>query len=262
MLSNHYHIQDPVDGFPRTEEPSERCMEPLFAHPSPTFIASLDPILLDTIFSSLDMQLPTDLPGIDPALDASSSASPVSVIYDGDAYFDLETGLWVPTQPTSSPVEAFLPSPVEPFLSTPEEMVLFAAFQNSSPANFPLEFHSPASPPPLSTPTSQGPSSRTTSPGFSPMPAAPNAFPCPHPGCSRSFDTASDLQKHRRAHNKRFLCRTCGKAHTDQRGLDRHMESRHRVLTAKSETRKCRVCDRVGRGDNIKRHEKGQHGLQ
>ena len=262
MLSNHYHIQDPVDGFSRPEEPSEWCMEPLFPHPSPTFIASLDPILLDTIFPPLDMQLPTDLNSIDPAPDASSSASPVSVIYDGDAYFDLETGLWVPTQPTSSPVEAFLPSPVEPFLSTPGEMALFATFQNSSPANFPLEYHFPPSPPPLSTPTSQGPSSRTASPDSS-NPATPSAaLPCPDAGCSRSFGTASDLQKHRRAHNKRFLCRICGKAHTDQRGLDRHMESRHRVLTAKSETRKCRVCDRVGRGDNIKRHEKGQHGLR
>jgi hypothetical protein len=254
MSSNHYHIQDPVDGFSRTEEPSEWCMEPLFPHPSPTFIASLDPILLDTIFSSLDLQLPTDLTGIDPAPDASSSASPVSVIYDGDAYFDLETGLWVPTQPTSSPVEAFLPSSVESFLSTPEEMALLTAFENTSPPNFPLEYHSPPSPPPLST---------TTSPGSSYVPATPSAaLPCPDPGCSRSFGTAADLQKHRRAHNKRFLCRICGKAHTDQRGLDRHMESRHKVSTAKSETRKCRVCDRVGRGDNIKRHEKTQHGLQ
>lgn len=269
MLSNYHQIHDPIDGFSRTEEPSERCMEPLFPQPSPTFLASLDPMLLDAIFSSLDMPLPTDLAGIDPAPEASSSASPVSVIYDGDAYFDLETGLWVPTQPTSSPVEAFLPSPVEPFLcspvdsflSSPEEMALFTAFQNSSPASFPLEYHSPPSPPPLSTPTGQGPSSRTTSPGSSSTPATPNALPCPEPGCPRSFGTTSDLQKHRRAHNKRFLCRICGKAHTDQRGLDRHMESRHKVQTAKSETRKCRVCDRVGRGDNIRRHEKGQHGL-
>lgn len=271
MSSNYHQIHDPVDGFSPAEEPSERCMEPPFREPSPTFFASLDPTLIDAIFSSLlDMPLPIDLAGIDPIPEASSSASPVSVIYDGDAYFDLQTGLWVPTQPTSSPVEARLPSPVEPFLSFPEDMALLAAFQTPSPNNYPLEYHSPPSPLPLSTPTSQGPSSRTTSqgpssrttsPSSTSTPAIPNGLPCPEPACPRSFGTASDLQKHRRAHNKRFLCRICGKAHTDQRGLDRHMESRHKVLSAKSETRKCRVCDRVGRGDNIRRHEKGQHGL-
>jgi hypothetical protein len=131
------------------------------------------------------------------APDASSSTSPVSGIYDGDAYFDLETGFWVPTQPTSS------------------------------------------------------------------VPATPSAaLPCPDPGCSRSFRTASDLQKHRRAHSKRFHCRICDEAYMNQRGLDRHMVSRHGVWTAKSETQKCRVCDRVGRRDNIRRHEKTQHGLQ
>jgi len=255
MSSNHYHTQDPVDGFSRTEEPSERCMEPPFPHHSPTFIASLDPMLLDDLFNPLEMQLPTDLACIDPASDVSSTGSPVSsVIYDGDAYFDLQTGLWVPTQPAFSPIEPFLPSPVEPFLAYPEMAIPTA----DSPHGY---YNPPASPPPLSTSNSQGPSSRTTSPGSSSMPATPKALPCPDPGCSRSFDTTTDLQKHRRAHNKRFLCRLCGKAHTDQRGLDRHLESQHKVASAKSETRKCRVCPRVGRGDNIRRHEKGQHGL-
>ncbi|KAK1827476.1 hypothetical protein QBC39DRAFT_175323 [Podospora conica] len=255
MSSNQYHIQDPIDGFSPVEEPSERCMEPPFPHTSPTFIAPLDPVLFDIIFSPLDMQLPTV-----PALDASSSASPVSVIYDGDAYFDLETGLWVPSQPNPnpSPVELFLPSPAESFLASPEP-AMFPAFHNSPPAAFPLEYHL-SSPPALSTANSQSPSSTATSPGSCSTP--PNSLACPDPSCSRGFSTASDLQKHRRAHNKRFLCTVCGKAHTDQRGLDRHMESRHKVLTAKSETRKCRVCDRVGRGDNIKRHEKSQHGLR
>lgn len=270
MSPNYHQIHDPIDGFSPAEEPSERCMEPPFPPPSSTFIEPLDPMLLDAIFSSLlDTPLPIDLAGIDRAPEASLSASPVSAIYDGDAYFDLETGLWVPTQPTPSPVEAFLPSPVEPYMPSPvepfipfpEDMALFAAFQTPSPNDYPLEYHSPPSPPPLSTPTSQGPSSRTTTPSSTSTPATSNALPCPEPGCPRYFGTASDLQKHRRAHNKRFLCRICGKAHTDQRGLDRHMESRHKVLSAKSETRKCRVCDRVGRGDNIRRHEKGQHGL-
>lgn len=255
MSSNHYHIQDPDDGFFPREEPSERCMEPPFPPLSPTFIAPFDPMILDDIFPPLEMQLPTDLAGIDPAPDMSSSASPVSsVIYDGDSCFDLQTGLWAPTQPNFPSVEPFFPSPVESSLAYPEIAIPTADSTHG--------YNPPTSPPSLSTNNSQGPSSRTTTPGFSSMPATPKALPCPVPGCPRSFDTNTDLQKHRRAHNKRFHCQRCGKAHSDQRGLDRHMESRHKVASAKSEKRKCRVCGRVGRGDNIKRHEKGQHGLE
>ena len=241
MSSNHLHIQGLDDSFFRTEELSERCMDPYYPPSSPAFIASLDQIDfndLDINFFSLptitpDMQLPADPTGLIPAWEPPSNPPPVPPLVDGDAYFDIVTGTWVSTQLIPSPLPEI--SPLDPWHSS------------------------------IPSPPSFGHnSSQDTSPCSSPH--TPSPHECPKPGCSASFDSPTDLMRHRRAHNKRFACRLCNKAHADQRALNRHLWTRHKEVAAatgaKSEKAQCRVCGKLGRADNMRRHERTQHGIQ
>lgn len=98
--------------------------------------------------------------------------------------------------------------------------------------------------------------------------AAPNASPvffCPDPSCFVTFTNPAALKKHERKHKQQFHCPLCRKGHLDKRAVDRHLWTRHeeyaRKHDIKSERIRCRECDYESRSDNVRRHEKSQHGL-
>jgi len=96
-------------------------------------------------------------------------------------------------------------------------------------------------------------------------PSSPQTFLCSDPTCFEFFTRHADLKRHERKHRQNFRCELCGKAHTDRRALNRHLESKHGEYAiqkgVKSEKIRCRMCDYVSRADNVRRHEKSQHNL-
>ncbi|KAK4443508.1 hypothetical protein QBC34DRAFT_310885 [Podospora aff. communis PSN243] len=94
-------------------------------------------------------------------------------------------------------------------------------------------------------------------------PSSPQTFLCSDPNCFEVFTRAADLKRHERKHRQNFRCELCGKAHTDRRALNRHLESKHGEYAIqqgiKSEKIRCRMCDYVSRADNVRRHERSQH---
>jgi len=116
-------------------------------------------------------------------------------------------------------------------------------------------------------------------------PPTPQAFFCPDATCFEQFTRATDLKyatpslspspensgltmtpprRHERKHRQNFRCELCGKAHADRRALNRHLESKHEEYAlrngVKSEKIRCRFCEYVSRADNVRRHERSQHG--
>ena len=113
-------------------------------------------------------------------------------------------------------------------------------------------------------------------------PPSPQTFLCSDPTCFEFFTRPADLKyddppsssksqvltkppsrRHERKHRQNFRCELCGKAHTDRRALNRHLESKHEEYAIqqgiKSEKVRCRMCDYVSRADNVRRHERSQH---
>lgn len=94
-------------------------------------------------------------------------------------------------------------------------------------------------------------------------PSSPETFLCSDPTCFEFFTRPADLKRHERKHRQNFRCELCGKAHTDRRALNRHLESKHEEYAIqqgiKSEKVRCRMCDYVSRADNVRRHERSQH---
>ncbi|KAK0707803.1 hypothetical protein B0H67DRAFT_322718 [Lasiosphaeris hirsuta] len=97
------------------------------------------------------------------------------------------------------------------------------------------------------------------------IPTMPELLFCPDPSCFETFTKTGELKKHERKHKQPFRCALCGKGHLDKRALDRHLWSRHKEYAkktgAKSERIRCRKCDYESRADNVRRHERSQHGL-
>uniref|UniRef100_H3APF7 Zinc finger protein 384 n=1 Tax=Latimeria chalumnae TaxID=7897 RepID=H3APF7_LATCH len=69
-------------------------------------------------------------------------------------------------------------------------------------------------------------------------------YKCAHPGCEKAFTQLSNLQSHRRQHNKDkpFKCHNCHRAYTDASSLEVHL-STHTVKHAKVYT--CSICSRA-----------------
>uniref|UniRef100_A0A3Q2T580 Zinc finger protein 384 a n=1 Tax=Fundulus heteroclitus TaxID=8078 RepID=A0A3Q2T580_FUNHE len=68
-------------------------------------------------------------------------------------------------------------------------------------------------------------------------------FCCNHPGCEKAFTQLSNLQSHRRQHNKDkpFKCHNCNRGYTDAASLEVHL-STHTVKHAKLFS--CGLCNR------------------
>lgn len=121
------------------------------------------------------------------------------------------------------------------------------------------------------TPDSNSPSTTIATPqttaGGTPCstPTTPQLLFCSDPLCFETFTKTGDLKKHERKHKQPFRCGLCDKGHLDKRALDRHLWSRHKEYAkrtgAKSERMRCRKCDYQSRADNVRRHERSQHGL-
>ncbi|NXY92520.1 ZN384 protein, partial [Alcedo cyanopectus] len=69
-------------------------------------------------------------------------------------------------------------------------------------------------------------------------------YKCAHPGCEKAFTQLSNLQSHRRQHNKDkpFKCHNCHRAYTDAASLEVHLAT-HTVKHAKVYT--CSICTRA-----------------
>ncbi|XP_008947095.1 PREDICTED: zinc finger protein 384-like, partial [Nestor notabilis] len=69
-------------------------------------------------------------------------------------------------------------------------------------------------------------------------------YKCAHPGCEKAFTQLSNLQSHRRQHNKDkpFKCHNCHRAYTDAASLEVHLAT-HTVKHAKVYT--CSICSRA-----------------
>uniref|UniRef100_A0AAY4CQN3 C2H2-type domain-containing protein n=1 Tax=Denticeps clupeoides TaxID=299321 RepID=A0AAY4CQN3_9TELE len=69
-------------------------------------------------------------------------------------------------------------------------------------------------------------------------------YKCAHPGCEKAFTQLSNLQSHRRQHNKDkpFKCHNCNRGYTDSASLEVHM-STHTVKHAKLYS--CGLCNRA-----------------
>ncbi|KAK0644135.1 hypothetical protein B0T16DRAFT_193315 [Cercophora newfieldiana] len=123
----------------------------------------------------------------------------------------------------------------------------------------------PAADPYYSSASSLGSPTTATSNTPCSTPSSPQTFLCSDPNCFEFFTRSADLKRHERKHRQNFRCELCGKAHTDRRALNRHLESKHEEYAIqqgiKSEKIRCRMCDYVSRADNVRRHEKSQHAL-
>ncbi|XP_014666237.1 PREDICTED: zinc finger protein 345-like [Priapulus caudatus] len=74
--------------------------------------------------------------------------------------------------------------------------------------------------------------------------------------CLKSFRTRADLRRHERAHDRQFVCATCGK----QFGLLHHLQV-HEAMHRDAYEFACSHCDYASKyKSSLRRHEEKQHG--
>lgn len=83
-------------------------------------------------------------------------------------------------------------------------------------------------------------------------------YMCDYTGCGKVCARQCDLRKHKKRHQKPFMCRDgCDSYFSTEKDRDRHERSKHR----REERLTCAVCGhRTARKDNMKDHVRRRHG--
>ncbi|KAJ4989121.1 C2H2 transcription factor [Stagonosporopsis vannaccii] len=84
--------------------------------------------------------------------------------------------------------------------------------------------------------------------------------PCSVSGCSRRFETARQLDRHKKNQHKVFACDTCDKTYPHAKNLYEHKLSKHKGESFPCDVQGCTM--RVKQKKNLKRHKQTVHGFQ